>query len=311
MSTNSSQKDSDAPPGSIASFMEGRSPLAREYHAFLQSLDPLYHWREIRPLQNPLRSEKTYSDLAARTETVSKVYPALVPAFEDIEKWGHMAQALGFRYAWSRLQLHSMLLDVLNDMVRRKPPRLVIEPGCFCGGLAHFLPAAWGCTYWGSDVSPVALDVLRKLEKDHALGGRRLLTRMNFLEATVQEADQFLEQQRAPPVKGALLVFSNMASGLHDYFRVFPCLNQDGSWLAISLFLSYWANAGATVVLCGGHPNPEAIATTVSRHGFWQRPVSVSLKADFPIFLTADMAPNNPLGDWEEHRGYVIAIERQ
>ena len=95
----------------------------------------------------------------------------------------------GLRYAWSRLEAHAHLLDVLESHFDDEQfPSAVIEPGCFTGGLIHFLAMKLAdIPHIAFDMSPRALKVASKLAEDINHPNSLCWLEANFLQVTPEQ----------------------------------------------------------------------------------------------------------------------------
>jgi hypothetical protein len=217
--------------------------------------------------------------------------------------YGEMARHLGFRYAWSRLFMHSRVLDAMEGMLASRKPHMVVEAGCFCSGLIHYLPAKWNLRYTGFDVSPVALDVCRVLATEHGVGDRVSLFAGNFLQLRHEQLEAMTKQ----PLAGSVVLLCNFFSAVGSDWNLFPCLSIGDYWLAYSALVTYWASAGAIVVMCERNNAPAGIAESV-RH--FSMPIVDDLQcevvSEFQTFVTRGMSVENPLGEWVKEQACVV-----
>ena len=295
---NSQATTSEAPPGPISEAMRGRSQLARDYWGFLNSVDPMKRWKDISPLPEPIATDKTYPDLLQKERVLREYFPSLLYQVEIARDFGEMARHLGFRYAWTRLIMHATILDVLSKYCSETKPPLIVEPGCFCSGLIHFLPTAWGIDYMGFDLSPVALDVCRSLATKHGIGDRVSLHSGNFLQLTT---DQFAGMTNHP-IDSTMILLSNFSSSIKSDWLMYPCLSAGNGWVAYATLVAYWVKAGATVVLCERHDDPKWVQEAMVHFG---SPITPNLQCD----LVAKFGtPANPIGDWEQAQSFVAIV---
>jgi hypothetical protein len=303
----SSKNTSQLPPHAIEESMRGRSQLARDYWGFLSSVDPIKRWQDITVLKEPIATSKSYPDLLEKERILRDYYPSLLHQVVSARDWGEMAQHLGFRYAWTRLLMHAAILDVLSDRYPVNKPSLVVEPGCFCSGLIHYLPTAWGVDYTGFDLSPVALDVCRALATKHGISDRVRLHSGNFLQLST---GQFAETTNHS-LDSTLILLTNFFSSIHNDWLMYPCLCAGNGWIAYATLVAYWADAGATVVLCERHEDPEWIQEAMTHFGTAiTTNLHYDLAATFETSVTTNMTPANPIGDWETAKSFVAIVRK-
>ena len=266
--------------------------------------DPLTHWEDIIPLAEPISTEKTYDYDLEAVRYWSSVCPHLVGAATSQSLYDAIAPVLGYRYAWSRVHMHCRLLTALEQWYDGKVlPTNIIEPGCFCSGLIHFLPTVWDATYCGIDISPIALDVFRALEKADQLAGKRVLMRADFQVVG--------ETQLRPHIDGdlsnSLIIIANLLGGIQSNWKHFPSVDTSiiTAWL-----VSYWVNEGATVVVCERNKNPEEHIQYIGEHGRWDADVKMTLLDEFIATATSGMSQEQPLGEWEEVRTGISIYQR-
>lgn len=292
------------PKGLISDSLTLDSDLSRDYFDFLNGRDPLSHWEDIVPLTEPIHTGKTYDYDYDLVKDWSSICPQLVGVASSQRSFDAIAPFLGYRYAWSRIQMHCRLLTALEHLYGEQPmPTTVVEAGCFCSGLIHFLPTVVDATYFGIDISPVALDVCRALERADDLPGKRLLLRADFQVVG--------EGQLRPHMNGdfnnTLVVIANILGGIQSSWSHFPSVDTSAitAWL-----VSYWVNLGATVLVCERNKNPSDHVKYIGDHGQWETEVQMRLLDDFVAIATDGMCPENPLGEWEEARTGISVYTR-
>jgi len=289
--------------GPTASAVQACSKLARDYHAFLQSVDPLERWEDLRPLPEPIDTGKDYPALLEREQVLRDFYPSLLHHATAAQQYGVMAQRLGFRYAWTRFFMNTVMLEVFEKFLSAKKPSLIIEPGCFCTGLMHYLPEKWGVRYLGIDVSPAALDVGRLLANQTGRGKQLELISGNFLQLSSTQCEQIVSQ----PLAGAVVLLSNFFSSVKHDWLMFPCLLEAECWPAYCALIAYWVNAGAIVLMNERHDAPQEIVETIQHFG---GPIARDLRCDlvteYETYITTNMTPDNPLGEWRQSNACVV-----
>ena len=296
---------SQPPRGRIAESMLSRSQLARDYFAFLTRVDPVERWEELVALEEPLQTGKQHPDQALKEKVLHDYFPSLVHTVADAKNYDAMAMSLGFRYAWSRLDMHAHLLDAMEAFFGADRPDLVFEPGCFCSGLGHFLPEHWGIAYAGLDMSPAAMDVYRMLAKANGIGKTLNLFSGNFLQLTT---DQFRRMIPVPLYRTVVLL-SNFISGTERDWQIYPCLAQEACWFPYTALIAYWVSAGATVLLAERDGDPAWIAERIE---LWGRGFVPNLRcktlSEFTTNITSNMTPGNPIGEWKRSDAFVMAV---
>jgi hypothetical protein len=289
--------------GPTASAVQTCSKLTRDYYAFLQSVDPLERWEDLRPLPTLIETGKDYSTLIEREQVLRDFYPTLVHHATVAQQYGEMARRLGFRYAWTRFFMNTAMLEVLDKYLSAKKPGLIIEPGCFCTGLMHFLPEKWGIKYLGIDVSPAALDVARVLANQTGSGKSLNLISGNFLQLTTTQTEEIVGQ----PLSGTVVLLSNFFSAVRHDWQMFPCLMEGDCWPAYCALIAYWVNAGAIVLMNERHDDPQMIADSILHFG---SPIAEGIKCDlvteYETYITTNMTVENPLGEWRQMKASVV-----
>jgi hypothetical protein len=292
------------PTGLMSESLMLDSDLAHQYFDFLTERDPLTKWEDIVPLAEPIATEKTYDYDLDAVRYWASICPQLVGAASSQGLYDAIAPLLGYRYAWSRVQMHCRLLTALERCYDGKAlPTTIIEPGCFCSGLIHFLPTVWDTTYFGIDISPIALDVCRALERADQLAGKRMLLRADI--QVVGEAQ--LREHMDGDFSDSLIVIANVLGGIQSSWSHFPSVDSSviTAWL-----VSYWVNLGATVIVCERNKNPKEHIHYLGDNGRWDAAVEMILLDDFDAIATTGMSRENPLGDWEKVRTGISIFRR-
>ena len=291
------------PNGKVLDWINGHGCLAANYYGFLQSMQPVETWEQVAPLAVPIPPKAEYPidwDLVARWAASC---PPLAGVMQSVRDYDLMGARLGWNYAWTRFPQHLHLLDVIEELfdgVARKPT-IVLEPGCFTGGLLHYLAEHWNdvpCV--GFDVSPVSLDVCShysdKLEKQN----RPLWLEADFSQ--IQPGN--LPDNLGKRVAGGLVILSNVIESLGESFERYPYLD---TWIPRSRLISYWVNQGATVLLSERHDDPPLLRDSIMDRAEWEKPgCTAEVMTSFTVPITHQMVPDNPLGEWHEETGCVI-----
>ncbi len=292
------------PTGPIADSLILESELAKQYFDFLTEHDPLTDWKDIVPLSQPIITETTYDyDLDAVSYWAS-ICPQLVGAAKYQNLFDEIAPRVGYRYAWSRVQMHCQLLTALERWYDDKElPTTIIEPGCFCSGLIHFLPTVWDATYFGIDISPVALDVCRSLERSDQLPGKRKLLRADFQVIGKTQLSEHMDGD----FSDSLILIANVLGTIQSSWELFPSVDASAvtAWL-----VSHWVNQGATVVVCERNRNPAEHIQYIRKNGRWDSYVETTLLDDFDAIATSGMDSEAPLGSWEKKRTGISVYQR-
>lgn len=289
--------------GPTATAVQASSKLAKDYYAFLLSVDPLQRWEDLRALPTPIDTGKDYANLVEREKVLRDFYPSLVHHATVAHTFGEMARRLGFRYAWTRFFMNAVMLEVFDKFLSAKKPSLVIEPGCFCSGLMHFLPEKWGVRYLGIDVSPASLDVARLLASQIGGGKDLQLINGNFLQLTTTQCEQIVGQ----PLAGTVVLLSNFFSSVKHDWELFPCLLEADCWPAYSALVVYWVKAGAIVLINERNEDPQMIVDSIQHFG---APIVPGLQCDlvteYETYITTQMTVENPLGEWQQSKACVV-----
>jgi hypothetical protein len=291
------------PTGKISDHLEEHGQLARDYFTFLQSMQPAESWGDVRLLAEPIPPKAEYPIDWKLVSRWAASCPSLAGVMATVQDYDLMAPILGWNYAWTRFPQHLHLLEAIEDMVITEAfkPTIVLEPGCFTGGLLHFLAAHWSnvpCV--GLDVSPVALDVC-----SHYSDRLPQINRPVWLEADfTQIQPAHLPDKLGERVPGGLVILSNVIEGLGKSFERYPYLEQ---WTPRSLLFSYRVNQGATVLLSERHADPQLLRDSILERANWEQlGCTAQVMKSFTVPITHEMVPDNPLGDWQEEQGCVI-----
>lgn len=176
------------PSGKLARKLEHCGDLATRYLSFLSESDPLEDWGDVAPLAEPIAIEKQYPVDWDLVRQLAAVCPSLTRVASAVEMHDVIAPSLGLRYAWSRFSLHARLLNAMEVIFPSDGlvPTMILEPGCFTGGLLHFLANLWqDIPTVGFDLSPVSLDVLKHLSGTLCLQKPPLVIRADYTTAMV------------------------------------------------------------------------------------------------------------------------------
>ena len=291
------------PQTKISDSLHGHGQLGRAYHDFLQSMQPVKKWGDLGTLAEPIPPKAEYPVDWELIRRWAASCPSLAGLMVSVQDFDLIAPRLGWNYAWTRFPQHLYLLNAIEEMVVMEAfkPTIIIEPGCFTGGLLHYLANYWGivpCV--GFDISPVALDVCSHYS-DRLEGSNSPL----WLEADFSQVrPEDLPSQLGEHIDGGLVILSNVFESLGKSFTRYPYLDQ---WAAKSRLISYWVNNGANVLLCERHADPDHLMDTIVRRAEWLQPnCKASVRCRFTVPTTVNMLPENPLGDWEAVEGCVI-----
>jgi hypothetical protein len=227
----------------------------------------------------------------------------MIEVMNSVEDFDRMASQLGWNYAWTRFPQQLHLLDAIEEMASFDgfKPTIVLEPGCFTGGLLHYLAALWNdvpCV--GFDVSPVSLDVSIHYSDKMQHQNPPVWLRANFTQIRPMHLPDNLGER----IHGGLVLLCNVIEQLGKSFQ---CYEYIDAWTAKSRLISYWVNQGATVLLCERHPDPQHLRDTIMQEAEWRRPnCRAAILKVYKVPTTDNMVPRNPLGDWHEADGCVI-----
>jgi SAM-dependent methyltransferase len=291
------------PTGKVIETLSGHGDLAVTYYRFLQSVQPVETWDDVGTLPEPIPPKAEYPIDWALIGRWAASCPPLAGVMKSVHDFDYMAPRLGWNYAWTRCPQHLHLLDVIEQLYEEsgRKPSLVLEPGCFTGGLLHFLAEQWQdvpCV--GFDVSPVSLDVC-----SHYCDRLEQKNKPWWLEADfcqIQPAN--LPEGIGVRVSGGLVILSNVIESLGKSFDRYPYLEN---WIPRSRLISYWVNQGATVLLSERHADPQLLANSIVERAEWEKPgCTCEVMRTFDEPITSNMVPDNPLGDWQNEPGCVI-----
>jgi hypothetical protein len=291
------------PKTKIADTLEGHGRLAHNYHTFLQSMQPAATWADVGLLSEPVPPKAEYPIDWTLIGRWAASCPSLAGVMASVQDYDLMAPRLGWNYAWTRFPQHIYLLDAIEEMVVTEAfkPTIVLEPGCFTGGLPHFLADHWDdvpCV--GFDVSPVSLDVCSHYSDRLEMKNPPVWLEADFAQITPENLPHGLGGH----LEGGLVILSNVIENLGKSFTRYPYLDQ---WTAKSRLISYWVNNGATVLLSERHPDPATLMNTIVHSAEWLKPnCKASIVCQFNVPTTDNMTPDNPLGEWHEAEGCVI-----
>lgn len=283
--------------------LHGHGQLAQAYHAFLQSIQPVDSWSNVGTLSEPIPPRADYPIDWSLVQRWTAACPALASVMEQVHDFDLIASALGWNYAWTRLPHHLYLLDAIEQMAIDTSfrPSIVLEPGCFTGGLLHYLANHWRdvpCV--GVDVSPVALDVCSYYSDALTDTNRPLWLEADFSQFRPSDLPDAL----GACTDGGLVIFSNVIESLASSFARFPYLDQ---WSAKARLISYWVNQGAVVLLAERHSDPNTLMHTIVNSADWQQPgCTAAILREFTAPITTHMTPDKPLGEWSLEAGCVL-----
>jgi hypothetical protein len=291
------------PTGKVIDWVKGHGQLAHRYHDFLQSVLPAETWEDVGTLPEPIPPKAEYPIDWKLISRWSASCPPLAGVMNAVQDYDLMAPQLGWNYAWTRFPQHLHLLDAIEEIfdAEGRKPTLVLEPGCFTGGLLHYLADHWDnvpCV--GFDVSPVSLDVC-----SHYSDRLKQKNRPIWLEADFSQIQPgSLPNNRGDRVPGGLVLLTNVVESLSKSFQRYPYFDL---WTPRSLLISYWVNQGATVLLTERHPDPGFLAQGIVERAEWEKPGwTCEVMRTFTTRITHNMNTTNPLGEWQEESGCVI-----
>ncbi len=291
------------PTGDILETLSGHGFLANNYYRFLQSLLPAEQWSEIGLLAEPIPPKAEYPIDWQLINRWAASCPPLAGVMNAVHDFDLMAPRLGWNYAWTRFPQHVYLLDVIEELFdgAGRKPTIVLEPGCFTGGLLHFLAEHWqNVPCVGFDVSPVSLDVCSHYSDQLEQENRPVWLEADFCQIQPDSLPKKLGEN----ISGGLVILSNVIESLGKSFSCYPYLD---TWIPRSRLISYWVNQGATVLLSERHHDPQLLRDSIVERAVWeQEGCTAQVMATFSAPITHNMHPDNPLGEWQEHAGCVI-----
>ena len=281
----------DVPQGPIE--LNHHGSLAQEYKKFLYEHDPIDRWQDVVPLADPIEVtglvEPNYEDL----RTLGAGCPELSSLLGTRQDYDQAALISGLRYAWSRLDAHTHLLDVLESHFNDEQfPSAVIEPGCFTGGLIHFLATKLTeVPHIAFDMSPGALKVASKFSKNIDHPNSPYWLEGNFLQLTPELMPLELGQHCGR----GLVILSNIVDTIRQQFEIYPCLN---SGKCVAGLISYWVNQGCVVLVAERQDEPQEFIQFIAETGEWNEGVQAVMLREFDAWSTRNMSAENPIGDW-------------
>jgi len=291
------------PNGKVIDWINGHGSLSANYYRFLNSMQPVETWEEVGPLPVPIPPKAEYPIDWTLVRRWAASCPPLAGVLASVQEYDLMAPQLGWNYAWTRFPQHLQLLDVIEELfdAESHKPTIVLEPGCFTGGLLHYLAQHWNdvpCV--GFDVSPVSLDVCSHYSDKLENRPRPLWLEADFSQIQPSSLPDKLGER----VAGGLVLLSNVIESLGKSFDRYPYLD---TWLPRSRLISYWVNQGATVLLSERHDDPRLLRDSIMERAEWEKPgCTAEVMTSFNVPITHEMVPDNPLGEWHEETGCVI-----
>lgn len=291
------------PTGNVIDWINGHGILAGDYYAFLQSLQPVKTWEDVGTLATPIPPKAEYPIDWKLISRWAASCPPLAGVMESVQNFDLMAPRLGWNYAWSRFPQHLHLLDVIEELFdgEGRKPTIVLEPGCFTGGLLHFLAEHWNdvpCV--GFDVSPVSLDVCSHYSDRLPQQNRPIWLEADFSQ--IQPGN--LPEKLGEKISGGLVVLSNVIESLGKSFERYPYLD---TWIPRSQLISYWVNQGATVLFSERHRDPPLLRDSIMERAVWEKSgCTAQVMTKFTVPITHEMVPDNPLGEWHDEPGCII-----
>ena len=291
------------PTSKVIDWINGHGSLSANYYGFLQSMQPVNTWADVGTLAEPIPPKADYPIDWTLVRRWAASCPPLAGVLASVQEYDLMAPQLGWNYAWTRFPQHLQLLDVIEELfdAESHEPTIVIEPGCFTGGLLHYLADHWdGVPCVGFDVSPVSLDIC-----SHYSDKLEQRNRPVWLEADFSQIQpSSLPDKLGERVAGGLVLLSNVIESLGNSFERYPYLD---TWMPRSRLISYWVNQGATVLLSERHDDPRLLRDSIMERAEWEKPgCTAEVMTSFTVPITHQMVPDNPLGEWHEETGCVI-----
>lgn len=291
-----------SPSGRPIDWINGHGSLAADYFGFLQSMHPVKTWEDVGTLAEPIPPKAEYPIDWKLISRWAASCPPLAGVMNAVQDYDLMAPQLGWNYAWTRFPQHLHLLDVIEVLfdAQGHTPTVVLEPGCFTGGLLHFLADHWRVPCVGFDVSPVSLDVC-----SHYCDRLQEKNRPIWIEADFSQIQPgLLPEQVSEKIAGGLIILSNVIESLGKCFSPYPYLD---AWIPKSRLISYWVNQGATVLLNERHADPPLLRDSIMERAEWQKPgCTAQVMQSFTVPVTNNMNPGNPLGEWNEEPGCIL-----
>lgn len=291
------------PTGKIIDSIKSHGHLAHAYFTFLQSMQPAQTWADVGTLTEPIPPKAEYPIDWTLIGRWAASCPSLAGVMASVQDYDLMAPRLGWNYAWTRFPQHLHLIDAIEEIFDEasRKPSIVLEPGCFTGGLLHFLAHHWEkvpCV--GFDVSPVSLDVCSHYSDRLEQPNRPRWLEADFCQITPGNLPESLGER----VAGGLVLLSNVIESLGRSFARYPYLEE---WTPRSLLISYWVNQGVTVLLSERHDDPELLRDSILQRAEWEKPgCTAQVMSSFTTPITSNMVPGNPIGDWNDEHGCVI-----
>jgi SAM-dependent methyltransferase len=296
-----SQSDHLAPKGVIDLAEHGT--LAQQYHEFLYQHDPLNNWDDIVPLLDPIEVEGlTSPDLKTVGEFAASC-PELASVMSARNVYDHAALKSGLRYAWSRLQPHAHLLNVLEQhFADEQLPSVVLEPGCFTGGLLHFLAMKLNAVpHIAFDLSPGALKVASKFTKSLEHPNPPTWLEANFLHMR----PEMIPLNLGKHCNRGLVILSNIVETVRIQFERYAYL--DTTYCMANL-ISYWVNQGCVVLVADRHDAPDEFFEVLSRHLNCENGTRAFMLDKFEAWSTHHMDEEKPIGDWYYPCHYIFGF---
>ena len=295
------------PTGRIDLNLSKHGALTQAYHRFLYNELPLDQWEDVGELAEPIPPKHEYPVDWNLVKRWAAVCPSLAGVMGNAQNFNEVALKLGWHYAWSRFAQHAYLLDAIEELYGNDnpSPSMVIEPGCFTGGLMHFLAEKWPKTHCiGFDVSPVSLDVCSIYSDRLKQKNKPYWLEADFAQIKPSDLPDSLGDFTA----NGLVIISNTIESIAAVFDRYSYLHK---WNAKARLISYWVNLGCTVLLAERAENPTDVLQTIVNEGEWNNTGTGSearIVSIFKAFSTTSMCEENPLGKWYETDCYVMAF---